>query len=489
MRQPNLLFLFTDEQRYDTLAAYGNTLIEMPNLNRLAEQSTVFDRAYVTQPICTPSRSSLLTGLYPHTNGCVENNIPLRPDTPCLPELLQAGQYVTGYHGKWHLGDEIYAQHGFEEFKSIEDMYIGHYGEGRNRSDRSDYHHWLVARGYEADKDSLFRREAGARLPEDASKPAFLAEAAPEFMRLHKDQPWCLFVNFLEPHMPFFGPRDDQYDPKAIPLPGNYDSPPTEAQHLRPRIWHEVFGRSGHDGQDLKSEQDWRELRARYWGLCSQVDTHVGTILNALKELGLWDSTIIVFTSDHGDMMGSHQCLTKGLMYEEAIRVPLLVKLPGQRECIRVNGPVGHVDLVPTLLEAMGQAIPDELEGRSLLPLMNGSAEPLATDDVFVEWNPMIEYADPIFGRGKPREHLLSLAPYDELREAMDDTIRTVLTPDGWKLNASEIGMHELYNLIEDPQETHNLARDPRYKSTMDELLSRIRSWQERTQDTAAIEK
>lgn len=126
MDQPNLLFIYTDEQARGTLATYGNRRIEMPNLNRLASQSVVFDDAYVTQPVCTPSRSSLLTGLWPHTNGCIENNVPLRSETPCLPEMLSPAarrDMVTGHYGKWHLGDELFAQHGFDEWVSIEDMY------------------------------------------------------------------------------------------------------------------------------------------------------------------------------------------------------------------------------------------------------------------------------------------------------------------------------------------------------------------------------
>src|SRR4051812_1138348 len=111
MSQPNLLFIFTDEQRADTLAAYGNHRIAMPHLNALAAQSTVFHNTYVTQPVCTPSRGSLMTGLYPHTHGCIVNNTPVPQNTPCLPEMLTR-PYTTGYMGKWHLGDEIFAQHG-----------------------------------------------------------------------------------------------------------------------------------------------------------------------------------------------------------------------------------------------------------------------------------------------------------------------------------------------------------------------------------------
>ena len=130
------MFLYTDEQAFNTLACYGNNWIEMPNLNALADTSTVFDRAYVTQPVCTPSRSTLMTGQWPHTNGCVHNNVALKPETRCLPEILPRGEYVTGHYGKWHLGDEIFCQHGFDEWVNYEDNYFNYYSEGRGRNVR-----------------------------------------------------------------------------------------------------------------------------------------------------------------------------------------------------------------------------------------------------------------------------------------------------------------------------------------------------------------
>ena len=132
-RRPNLLFLWTDEQRHDTMAVYGNRKIHTPNLNKLAAESFVFEKAYVTQPVCTPSRSSVMTGLWPHINGCTANNIPLPEDTPCFHELLDDQSYRTAYMGKWHLGDEIFPQHGFEEWVSMEDGYTSHYRPGRDR--------------------------------------------------------------------------------------------------------------------------------------------------------------------------------------------------------------------------------------------------------------------------------------------------------------------------------------------------------------------
>ncbi|MHC4085543.1 MAG: sulfatase-like hydrolase/transferase, partial [Planctomycetota bacterium] len=180
-KKPNLLFIWTDEQRADTMAAYGNTRIHAPNLNKLAGESMVFQKAYVTQPVCTPNRSAVMTGLWPHTSGCTENNIPLPQDIRCLPELLNDPDYRTGYMGKWHLGNEIFVQHGLEEWVSIEDGYTSYYGKERDRNKRSDYHHFLIDKGYKPDRSTKFSRSFAARRPIEHCKPSFLEMKACEF--------------------------------------------------------------------------------------------------------------------------------------------------------------------------------------------------------------------------------------------------------------------------------------------------------------------
>ena len=490
MPNPNLPFLFTDEQRYDTMAAYGNRRIQTPNLNRLAEQSVVFDRAYVTQPVCTPSRSSILTGLWPHTNGCVANNIPLPAACPCLPEMLR-DDHTTAYHGKWHLGDEIFRQHGFDEWISIEDMYVPYYSAGRDRAARSDYHHFLVENGFEPGEGNLFRRGVTARYPEAFSKPAFLAREASRFIRENQERPFCLFVNFLEPHMPFFGPRDDQHDPAKVTLPANFDSPPAEDQPLKTRAFARGYVERGHSGLPLRTEADWRRMIANYWGLCSLVDTHVGRILETLEDCRLADNTLVVYTSDHGDMMGSHRLLAKCTMFEEAVRVPLLVRLPGQATSRRVRGPVSQIDLVPTLLDLMGQPIPDHLQGRSLRPSVEARTEP--EHDVFIEWNgPNSGIVGESKGSVRVPDAMKDEVSEERLRASVTDPVRTVVTQDGWKYNRSTIarpepsrgGEDELYNLTADPGETANLARHPEQAGRIAELRGRIRSWQEETGDS-----
>ncbi len=166
-RKPNLLFLWADQQRPDTMRVYGNTKIHAPNFNRLADECVVFQNPYSTQPVCTPARSSVLTGLWPHTNGCVTNGIPLPKTTPAFPELLGDSDYRTGYFGKWHLGDELFPQHGFEEWVSIEDIYGRSFSTDRDRDQRSTYDQFLRANGFKPDlPEDKFSREFAGRLPD-----------------------------------------------------------------------------------------------------------------------------------------------------------------------------------------------------------------------------------------------------------------------------------------------------------------------------------
>lgn len=483
MPHPNLLFVFTDEQRADTMAAYGNETIRTPNLNKFAADCTVFEKAYVTQPVCTPSRSTLLTGLYPHTNGCIANNVPLPPDVPCLPELFENGDYVFGYHGKWHLGDEIFRQHGFDEWVSVEDFYIEYYGAGRDRNARSDYHRFLRAGGLKPSRGELFGRGEAARLPECFSKPAFLAREARRFIDRNKNRPFVLFVNFLEPHMPFFGPRDGEHDPSEVTLPDNFSEAPGALAHPRARLLAELFRRQKQDGIALDCEAGWRRLIANYWGLCSLVDAYFGEILKALDEAGQADNTIVVFTSDHGDMMGSHGLVAKSVMYEEALRVPLLVRMPGQRGMIRAARPVSQIDVVPTLLELLGQPVPGELQGASFAGFLTGRGTAPARD-VFAEWHGSTDDSrlSVLHGADAPKMPT-ALDEFVRDEHVLADRIRTVVAPDGWKLNLSAGGWHELYNLNEDPCERDNLAGNPRFGDKAQALAGRIFDWQKKTGD------
>lgn len=462
MTKRNLLFIFTDEQRYDTLGAYGNKKINTPNLDKLAADSVLFEKAYVSQPVCTPSRATILTGLYPHNHTCVTNNIPLRKEHKTLVELGDFSTYRKAYIGKWHLGDEVFCQHGFDEWISTEDaFYRGSYAPERDKNTRSNYHEWLLEQGLNAPDRSNdgfchFSRESSARLPEEYSKTVFTAEMTCKFLEENKDKSFIGYVNFLEPHMPFFGPRDNEYDPADVDLPSGFGLEGIEG--LCARIRKRLENRNAHVahvGVKYPNESQYRELIARYWGLVSQVDSAVGAILEKLKELGLYENTIIVFTSDHGDMMGSHDLITKGVMYEDAIRVPMLLRIPGHaKNGTRIDHSVSHVDLVPTLLDYLEKEPLDDLDGYSWQPVLDGTGT-FQEENVFIEWD--------------------------------NPWVRTVITPDGWKLNMAEEDDFELYDLNSDPDEMINLypkiSTDLNASRQFISLRNLILEWQERTLD------
>jgi len=483
-RMPNLLFLYTDEQRFDTLACMGNDRIDMPNLNRLAERSTVFERAYCTQPVCTPSRGSIVTGLHSQAHGATNNNIHMNFDVKCLPEYLPAGEYHCAHMGKWHLGDEIFPQHGFTEWCGTEDTYHSAYSPPVEEfgPERSPYHHWLLGRGitpddivgdlppekrHPAHRNRFFRGQVHA-LPEEHCKPAFLAERAGEFLHINRQRPWVLYINFLEPHPPNTSCRNNQYDPADVTLPYNWDRELNENQPLRMRL--------GAAPASERSEQSVRERTARYWGMCSLVDTYAGRILDTLEETGQADNTIIVFTTDHGDMLGSFGRGGKSSMFDESACVPLLIRAPGQQEQRKVACPVSQVDLVPTLLDMMGQPVPGELHGASLRPEAEGAST--ATDrDVFIQW-----------GTGPKQDDVpVDLAPHqegwctpEEAGTARNERVRTIVTPDCWKFSMSSVGDHELYDLNADPMERSNRYSDPSQQDRIREYEQRVEAWQSR---------
>ncbi len=470
--KPNLLFLWTDQQRADTLAVYGNRRFRVPVLNRLASESIVFERCYVTQPVCTPSRSTVMTGLWPHQNGCVGNNIPLRPETKTLPELIADPDYRTAYMGKWHLGDEVFAQHGFEQWISIEDNYIEYYSQGRDRKTRSSYHYFLERLGYKPDgENNTFSRNFAARRPPEHCKSAFLAQEACKFLYAHRREPWILYVNFLEPHPPYFGPFDELHSSAEAPLPANFpglgvDREPRHYDTLRARARNMVPTRIDWPEVKLSAtdpEGRWREalerLNRNYAGLCSQVDQAVGRILWTLEATGQTDNTVIVFTSDHGEMAGAHSLFQKGVMYEEAMHVPMLLRIPfRQSRRISVPAPVSHIDLVPTLLELMGAKSRPELPGESWLALLEGRKR--REDHVFVEWTDT---------EGGPHA-------------------RTVISPDGWKLALYQNDNSMLFDRRRDPLEMHNLFYQPAHRDQVRRLWRKLEEWQRRQKDTLSLE-
>ncbi|MQG87995.1 MAG: hypothetical protein FI699_03885 [SAR202 cluster bacterium] len=488
--KPNLVYIFTDQQRADTMAAYGNDWIETPNLNRLADQSLVFENAYVSAPICTPSRSTLMTGLWPHTNGCTKNNIPLPEEVQTFAEFFPE-EYHTAYYGKWHLGDEVIKRKGWDEWHSIEDQYRVWSTKEDNNEILSDYHQYLISQGYKPDKESsgkmVFSRSFAAQLPEEHTKAAYLGRKVSEFIDHNKANPFAICVNFFEPHPPYTGPFDDLYEPDDIPqTPVFRVDPPDNASRMSTLMADEQAKKRLVINQDQEtsiletddefngpltnSEKEFRKVQAKYYGLVTLMDKAVGQILDAIEKAGISEETIVVFTSEHGDQMGDHNFFHKIVMYEQSVKVPCLIRVPwlGSRD---VTGRYSHIDTIPTLLDLMNIDIPKHLQGESKAGRIK-KGETLEDNDIFLDWN------------GRSVDQRFPLSELERMREIPH---RCIVTGDGWKLNLSVGDQSELYDLKNDPYEHTNLYNDPAHSVKVVELAKKIRNWQIETGDTALI--
>jgi arylsulfatase A-like enzyme len=483
-RKPNLLFVFTDQQRADTLGCYGNTLVQTPNLDRLADESVLFENAYVSQPVCTPARSSIMTGLFPHANGCTENNVPLEAEIPTIAEMVSS-DYVQGYNGKWHLGDEVIPQHGFEHWLTVADKYRSHFSKEEYSSIFTDYHHFLLEQGFEPTWEwygaKVFAGSWTAQLPEELTKAAFQARHASQFIRENRDNPFVLYVSFVEPHRPYYSPFDDLYPASEVPVgPQFRQRPAPDSALVKTLLSDAILGKGTLDDADLSTEEGCRKLRAKYLGMCTLVDWAVGQILQALDDSGQRDNTIVVFTSDHGDFVGDHMLFGKSITYEEVVKVPLLIRVPWLAEKpARFAEPISQIDLVPTLLDLLHEPVPDGLHGVSRAPVLAGDSGLSAQDggDVFFEWNGTDGWPSPEKNPNVTDEQWRQiLGPW-----------RSVVTADGWKLNLSPVDRCELFNLKEDPHEERNLFTDPAHRVRIEDLADRIRRWQARTGDDVPL--
>jgi arylsulfatase A-like enzyme len=469
-RKPNLVLFLPDQQRADTIACYGGVKVHSPNLNKLASQSVVFERAYVTHPVCTPSRSSLMTGTWPHINGCTRNSVPLDRRFRVFPELMGDTDYRTAYIGKWHLGEEGPAGRGFEEWVSTDD--------------RGDYTNFLVSNDVAPDKQNgRFSELAISSLPIDLSRPKFLERHGCEFIEKHRGDPFILVVGFVEPHSPYNGPLNDEHPLDQVDLNLTATLPESEDIPLRYRLMREwQQAEAMLDRQRLPTQlffgitpDEYRSIKQRYLGLVTLVDQSIGVVLACLERCDLTDNTIVVHTSDHGDSLGAHHLFGKETMFEEAARVPFLIRLPGQTRAKAVPHPVSHIDFVPTLLDLLGQANHPQCAGKSLLPLITEVAA--SPQNVFLEWAP---------NRTKVKKGS-RLARRRMVKRAVEESTRTIVSPDGWKLCVRDKDLNELYNLKDDPFETRNLHSDRQYASVISRLAGEIHRWQESTRDKLKV--
>ncbi|HEY8745576.1 MAG TPA: sulfatase-like hydrolase/transferase [Chloroflexota bacterium] len=459
---PNILFLCTDQQRFDSLRCYGNQHIRTPAIDGLAADGVLFEQCYVQNPVCAPSRASLLTGQYVHTHGLWANGVALPEHAQLFPRALADAGYDCGMAGKLHLAacfqGRTEARHddGFRVFQWAHDPTHG--------SPQNAYHRWLetvrpdlyaaaMASGPGRSGHEAVRFD---RMPTAYHYSHWVGEETIDYLRRGRidDRPFFFMANFFDPHHPFIAPEEylARYDPAALPPPiGGPDDLAT-----KPPILQEASreGYAGHArGFSAYATEEIRQLRAAYYAMVTLIDDEVQRILTALDALGLRNDTLVIFTSDHGEMLGDHGLLLKGpMLFEGAVRVPLILRWPGHLPPgARRSELVQWLDLCPTVLAAAGCPPLRRSQGQSLLPLAQG-------DGGWTRDWALCEYRN-------------SGHPYDP------PVFTTMLRHDRYKLIVHHGApatprdrTGELYDLVNDPQEMQNLWDVPTYRRTRADL-------------------
>lgn len=421
----NILFLFADQMHAFAMGCMGADEIHTPNLDRLASEGVLFQNAYSNAPVCTPYRGTLFTGRYGSQTNMLGNTAAIPDGETTVADCLNDAGYRTSYVGKSHIGDT--------------------WNQAVPPKLRGGFTDFI---GYQAHNDFLtdvwFFDEAGDRHDFDMHRTEATTEVALTRLSAMANERFAMFVSYQTPHYPIqpspeyaamydgvtLAPRPNSRD--VEPYTGTQSPPSPKPRELDPN-----YQRYG---------GDLAEYLRLYYAMVTQLDANVGRLLAKLDDLGIADETVVVFTSDHGDMQGSHGLTNKGLAWEESSHVPQIVRVPGGRSGYTCDGVVSGVDFFPTLLDFAGTPCPPDKEGVNLAPFLRG-----ATDE-------------------QPTRVFSEMRPWCMVRDG------------DWKLVAERpaVTPSHLYNLAEDPYEMTNLVDSSQHADTRRRLLSDLAQWDKR---------
>ena len=434
----NIVFILADDHRFDAMGFMGHPFLETPNMDSLARNGAHLKNAFVTTSLCSPSRASILTGLYAHRHGVVDNNNPVRADLLFFPQQLQKAGYRTGFFGKWHMGgDSARPQRGFDRWVSFN-------GQGDYWPDRRG------APGEGKGKSGPPRQlnVDGRETPQKGYITDELTDYALDWIReVPKDRPFFLYLSHKAVHG-MFVPADrhaGRYKDKPIPIPAS------RLKHEHAPMWVQNQRNSWH-GIDFAyhSELDVQHYYQRYCETLLAVDDSVGRVLAELRARGQFDDTLVVYMGDNGFGFGEHGLIDKRTAYEWSMRVPLMAQCPSAIPAgSTLPALVANIDIAPTLLEAAGVAIPAGLDGRSFWPLVRGESVPWRKDLLY-------EY---FWERNYPQT--------PTLHALRTDRYKYVHVTGLWDID-------ELYDLQEDPGETRNVIFDKAHAGIIRELNTRL---------------
>lgn len=467
---PNVLLVISDQLHHRAIAAAGNSVIQTPNMDRLARQGARFESALCPTPFCSPTRASLMTGMYPHQHGIVKNlrtdDAGLDQDLPTTEQTLMNAGYVARQFGKWHLAQKThvpaYAQDPEvsyrEHFRTIA-RGMPEPGPGPvSRVGRPIYATEAVhAANAKFEGDGPSNRWIGRTdVPPDQTEESWIADRAVEALRQVAGRPFFLTVSFPAPHALWVinEPYYSLHRREDIRLPDNRRS--VQDPDRETPAWR--FGQ-------LLGDKGMREYLGVYYGMVSMMDANLGRLLDELRDLGERDNTLVIFTSDHGDMQGGHGMYDKTSysMYEETTRVPLMMRLPGRIPAGRtVTTQAGTCDISPTILDYLDLALPGSAAGQSLRGYIEGRED--------LE-RPMFAERDRSAWGSEGSLHFQRL-------------IRTLQ----WKYCYHSRGDSQLFNLANDPGETRNMVHDRAASGALLRLHSELVRWMAETNDPRAAQ-
>ena len=439
-KQYNVLVIQTDEHHFKTLGCYGGKIVKTPNIDWIAKNGAMATSFYATTPVCSPSRASLISGLYPQNTAVTNNNIPLDDKVITFAEVLRRKGYATGYSGKWHLDGEGKPQwQPKRKFGFSDNRFMFNRG------------HWkkfaLTKSGPQI--GSKNKRGAPDYKLNGADNVTFstdwLADRTIDFINNNKGKPFCYMVSFPDPHGPntVREPYNSMYQDVEVPIPVSINKPRSKTPHwsaVDPRITADTI----------------RLIMPKYYGMVKCLDDNIGKILKALRNNNQIQNTIIVFTSDHGDLCGEHGRLNKGVPYEGSSRIPFLIYCPDKIAPGKVvNEALSCVDFVPTLLSLTGDKPPQGIEGRNASSLFKGNSK---------SWN------DVAF-----------------LRSTSNGQPWLAAVTDRYKLIYSSLGEPWLFDLKNDPDELNNTFNLPQSKSIVQKLTRELAIYTKKTNDSFAV--
>ena len=460
-RPKNVLIIMSDQHKRSCLGAAGDRVAKTPNLDSFARTAVRFDSAYCSNPVCTPSRASLLTGLYTHNHQSFNNSTPLPPAHKTIAHHFSRAGYLTGLVGKMHFVDA--QTHGFDYHLDFNDwfQYLGpktkmyadelsraNSGSGLPQIDdlwRDSGDPWKNDRELD-DREGPVATGRASKIPEKDHFESFVARESVRFLRRFRadEQPFFLICSFLKPHDPFMPAERfaQMFRAEDMRLPDTWGK--VDLSHAPVEVRESI--QKNAPTPELRNADDARKRIAYYYANLAQMDDCVGSVLSALRELGLEENTNVIYTSDHGEMLGERGMWQKFEFYEGSCGVPLLIRAPGVSTPGVCNEPLSQVSVLPTLAELCGVSVTSASDGKSFAAQVRNPRSP-RSEPVFAEYNL----------RNPRAKYMLRDGRYKY----------TFWTHD----------IPELYDLEADPQEMHNLASELAHATTVAGMKEKLFAW------------